>query len=354
MRRIFICYRREEAEYIAGALGRDLRARYGPDQVFRDKEDIAGGVSWKRTVLDAIDRESALLLLIGENWAEARDSNGKRRLDNADDPLRMELADALNDGAKVIPVLLGDAKMPSEAQLPPEVRFLAELNARRLRDGDWEHDLASLHEVLDASGFRPTAKSSAKLASPSFIATSILMGLGLLGLLVEDPGWDDETYVGFIGIALTALITSVFAVRDHKRRNVRPLWISKSALGVCAVSVLASIGMRSEAAERRGVGHNHPTGVEVAGLLTGAWADPNDLQFSLVQEGATVTGQYVANGSLVTLSGFVAGDQLTLDVRFATGAAGQMSLSIAPDAQSLQGGYVGPFGERSAVFLRRL
>ena len=43
MRKVFICYRRAEAEYAAGALGRELRAHFGEDQVFRDKEDIGGG-----------------------------------------------------------------------------------------------------------------------------------------------------------------------------------------------------------------------------------------------------------------------------------------------------------------------
>ena len=48
MKKIFISYRRAEAEYAAGALGRELRAVFGEDLVFRDKENIGGGVSWKR------------------------------------------------------------------------------------------------------------------------------------------------------------------------------------------------------------------------------------------------------------------------------------------------------------------
>lgn len=355
MRRIFICYRRDEAEYIAGALGRALRSHYGPDQVFRDKENIAGGASWKRTVLDAIDRDSTLLVLIGEGWAEVRDETGRRRLDNVDDPLRMELADALRDGAKVFPVLLGDARMPTEAQLPPELRYLAELNALRLRDGDWDHDLATLQKALDASGFRPVARPSQKLASPSFITMSTLLALGLLGLLGEEESeWDDTTYLGFVGLAVAALIASVFAYRDHKHRSVRAMWISKSAVGLCVLTVLASVGMREAAAARRDENEDLQPGPQDSGLITGAWMDPSGLQFSLVQQGSAVTGQYVANGSLVTLSGLVAGSQLTLDVRFATGAVGRMSLSITPDAQSIQGSYLGPFGEQSSVFLRRL
>ena len=65
MRKIFITYRRMEAEYAAGALGRELRRHFGDEQIFRDKEDIAGGVSWKQQLLHEIDKDSALLVLIG-------------------------------------------------------------------------------------------------------------------------------------------------------------------------------------------------------------------------------------------------------------------------------------------------
>ena len=53
MRKIFISYRRTD-EVAAGALGRDLRKLFGDDQIFRDKEDIGGGLSWRKEVLRAI------------------------------------------------------------------------------------------------------------------------------------------------------------------------------------------------------------------------------------------------------------------------------------------------------------
>ena len=87
MRKIFISYRRSEAEYAAGALGRELRRRFGDEQEYRDKEDIGGGATWKQLLLHEIDRDSALLVLMGKGWADVRDSQGRRRLDSADDGL---------------------------------------------------------------------------------------------------------------------------------------------------------------------------------------------------------------------------------------------------------------------------
>ena len=99
MRKIFISYRRVDAEYAAGALDRELRSYFGDEQVFRDKEDVGGGIAWRQEVLHEIDRNSVLLVLIGKDWANEKDAQGRRRLDNTDDPLRLEITDGLRDGA---------------------------------------------------------------------------------------------------------------------------------------------------------------------------------------------------------------------------------------------------------------
>ncbi|MGH8727107.1 MAG: TIR domain-containing protein, partial [Burkholderiales bacterium] len=95
MKKIFVSYRREPDQYVAGNLSRELRRQFGESQVFRDKESIEGGVSWKQHVLNEVDRDSVLLVLIGKDWSNARDTGGNRRLDKPDDPIRLEIADAM-------------------------------------------------------------------------------------------------------------------------------------------------------------------------------------------------------------------------------------------------------------------
>jgi hypothetical protein len=167
MRKIFINYRRAEAEYAAGALGRELRRHFGDDRIFRDKEDIGGGASWKRRVLDEITGESALLILIGRDWATVTDAQGRRRLDNPDDPLRMEIADGLKDGAAILPILLENAEMPADAELPEDLRAITEHNALNLRDSDWPYDLTNICRTLEKAGFQPIAPSVQTTDPPS-------------------------------------------------------------------------------------------------------------------------------------------------------------------------------------------
>lgn len=154
MRKIFISYRRID-EIAAGRLGSDLRNHFGEDRVFRDKEDIGGGLSWRKEVLRAITKQSILLVLIGKDWANATDKHGMRRLNKSDDPLRLEITAALNEQAFIIPLLLQDAEMPSEEELPSELQALAEINALKLRDGDWVNDVDRICRTLAKAGFEP-------------------------------------------------------------------------------------------------------------------------------------------------------------------------------------------------------
>ena len=152
MRKIFISYRRTD-DIAAGRLGSDLRNHFGEENVFRDKEDIGGGVSWRKEVLNTIAKNSALLVIIGKDWANATDKHGTRRLDNADDPLRLEITAALNEAAFIIPILLENADMPGEEELPSELQPLAGINALKLRDYDWKSDLDRICKTLEKVGF---------------------------------------------------------------------------------------------------------------------------------------------------------------------------------------------------------
>jgi hypothetical protein len=60
---------------------------------------------------------------------------GARRLDNADDFVRIEFASALHQDKRVkrvIPVLVGEARMPRPDELPEAIRPLARRHAVRL------------------------------------------------------------------------------------------------------------------------------------------------------------------------------------------------------------------------------
>lgn len=253
MRKVFICYRRAEAEYAAGALGRELRRTFGDEQVFRDKEDMGGGASWKQQVLRTIDRESALLVLISRGWAEIDPARGLRRLDDPDDPIRMEIRDGMADGATVIPVLLENATMPPASTLPPELQPLAEFHALRLRDGDWQNDLARICATLERTGFRALAgrgpgaapASPARGMSIKLVASYIL---GLMALIAFSGAEDRDTYHSVALFGVVAFILAGFSYHDYRRHRISHLWPTIGALAIGLITTVGGLGKAGELA----------------------------------------------------------------------------------------------------------
>lgn len=147
---VFIDYRREDTAGHAGRLYDRLSHEFGMDQVFRDVDTIEPGVDFVNAIQAAMRRSDAYICLIGPRWLGSTDVDGRRRIDNADDFVRLTLASALASGIPVIPVLVDGARMPTEAELPEDVRALVRRNALELTDTRWESDVGRLVTVLES------------------------------------------------------------------------------------------------------------------------------------------------------------------------------------------------------------
>lgn len=145
---IFISYRREDTAYIAGRLHDRLAAEFGPDRIFRDVDTMRPGADFVQKIDDAVSSCDALVAIIGDQWLNTVDKNGKRRLSNPKDWVRLEIAAALKRNILVVPVLVENARMPSEADLPAPLRRLARHHAMDLSDQRWDYEVGQLTAVL--------------------------------------------------------------------------------------------------------------------------------------------------------------------------------------------------------------
>lgn len=152
--RIFISYRRDDAAGYAGRLEEALEKRLGRGSVFRDVLDIAPGEDFAAAIRARLAGAQAVLVLIGPRWAGG-ETPGPRRIDQADDFVRLEVAIALDSGARVVPVLLPGAHMPTEADLPASLKALARRNALGLSDPHWDADIARLADAIAPPQARP-------------------------------------------------------------------------------------------------------------------------------------------------------------------------------------------------------
>ena len=173
MRSVFISYRRKDSEGEAGRLFDDLSSHFGSESVFMDVSAIEPGRDFRKAIDLSVTTCSVLLAIIGHEWTELRDPLGRRRLEDPDDFVRLELASALRRDIPVIPVLVRGARMPDIEQLPPDLKELAYRNAVELTHARWKSDvqllIRALRPYLDVPG--PDASPKNKDAADSSKAT---------------------------------------------------------------------------------------------------------------------------------------------------------------------------------------
>ena len=152
---IFISYRREDASYPAGRLYDNLHTRFPQNEIFMDVDSIKPGIDFIETIEERVGSCDVLVAVIGKRWLSAADQEGRRRLDNPEDFVRVEVGTALKRGVRVIPVLVEGAPMPPASQLPEELKPLARRNALSVSHegfrADSERLIDSVGEVLEAA-----------------------------------------------------------------------------------------------------------------------------------------------------------------------------------------------------------
>lgn len=142
--RVFINYRRRDSQAEANWLHEILSEQFGDDNVFIDTDDIPPGSDFDAVLHRQIDRCDVFLALIGMDWANAADDNGHRRLGSENDYVRLEIRAALARSVPVVPVLIGDTRMPAEIDLPADLQPLRRRHAFTLRIPDFRADAARL------------------------------------------------------------------------------------------------------------------------------------------------------------------------------------------------------------------
>lgn len=145
---IFISYRREDTAGHAGRIFDRLKEKFGRDKVFMDVAGIEPGVDFVQAIDQAVGACDVLLVIIGKKWLACTDALGNRRLDDPKDFVRLEAATALRRNIRVIPVLVQDAAMPGEGDLPDDLKKLARRQATEISDTHWDSDTQELIETL--------------------------------------------------------------------------------------------------------------------------------------------------------------------------------------------------------------
>ncbi|MEO1401527.1 MAG: toll/interleukin-1 receptor domain-containing protein [Cyanobacteria bacterium J06635_1] len=255
---IFISYRRSDSISEAGRIYDSLSAHFGQECVFKDVFDIPYGVDFVEHLDRAVSQCQILVAVIGNSWVDITNAEGKRRLDDPEDFVRIEIASALNRNILVIPLLVNDAIMPSTRQLPDDLVSLARRNAAQVRhDPDYHDDMnrvigiirdhfSLLRQSVDSSepsaATSPIANSQAQTASRKQPVPTSVITLAVLSFMNGGLSLLDAIDYDVLGTVIGVLVGLVSVGAAFCLFSLKP-WGWTVALFAQAFAIVASLGL---------------------------------------------------------------------------------------------------------------
>lgn len=146
--RIFINYRRDDSNWISLAIYNELLKYFAKECIFKDFNTIEPGCDFVLAIDDALTDCDVLLVIIGEKWLSVVNEYGMPRVNDPCDYVRIEIAKALEKRKKVIPILIDNAKMPYDADLPEDIKPLLRRQAFAIDPQRFEMDMQKLAEII--------------------------------------------------------------------------------------------------------------------------------------------------------------------------------------------------------------
>jgi len=255
--RIFISYRRSDSAAIVGHIYERLAARFKTESVFRDINKMPLGKNFYDHIKEELAGCDVVLVVVGPQWL-AVDSRGQSRIQQSDDPVRLEVEAALQSGATVIPVMVEDAALPKAMDLPESLKTFPALAGARINVEDFDHHLERLMQSIDGvleqrgkfvasfPGWAMRAATGCTLA-----ATAVLITLGTMTLLGRAPsltlGLAGVTVIS-LGLALACALAGGDAAAKRRIPLVacqrRPVAFSVAG-GALAFMLLLALGIYS-------------------------------------------------------------------------------------------------------------
>jgi hypothetical protein len=145
----FISYRRSDDPGFAGRLGDRLAQHFGKSRIFMDVDSIELGMDFSDVINHHLAQCAALVAVIGKGWLNASDAQGRMRLTDTNDYVRLEIEAALRRNILVIPVIAEGARMPHVEELPSSIQLLARRNGIEISHASFGSDTAKLIATLD-------------------------------------------------------------------------------------------------------------------------------------------------------------------------------------------------------------
>lgn len=181
--RIFISYRRADLVFARTIYGA-LADAFGRDHVFFDLLEIGTAEDFVERLNRELARTDVFIAIVGRNWHLGR------RLFDPHDFVRREIMAALDARIPAFPVFEPGVPLPSEGEIPNELRPLLRLNGPTIDAGPhFEHSLQVL--VKKVRGLLPIRRRL--LATALITAILVIVGIGAVFFIDRSRGTPPPT-----------------------------------------------------------------------------------------------------------------------------------------------------------------
>lgn len=184
---VFISYRGSDTGDWAPIVEEKLGKARRIGDVFLDEEGLRPADEWLLRLKDEINRSDCVLVLVGTGWATARSEDGATLAD-PEDVHRKEIVWALAAAAagktKLLPVLVGGARLPHSNDVDEAVRGLLDAQAARVNVATRRKDLRRLVRTI-----REVTQLETSQPRPFWLRARFLALVAALLIVVGFVGW---------------------------------------------------------------------------------------------------------------------------------------------------------------------
>jgi hypothetical protein len=115
-----------------------------------DVDTVEPGIDFVEELQRTVESCDFFLAVLGTEWLAAKDEDGQHRLSNPDDFVVLEIGSALKrSNIRVVPILVGGARMPRSTELPERLSPLTRRQALILPDIGFQQSLGRLIQSIE-------------------------------------------------------------------------------------------------------------------------------------------------------------------------------------------------------------
>lgn len=179
---VFVLCRKTRSANMIGNILNNLKAKVDVNVQLINDTFFSTDCDMEAEICLKLSECTALLAIIDKDWLSVNSENGKRKIDEPYDYVRIMIEEAMDQNIPVIPAVIEGCDLPGSDDLPSEIRGLAFYKEMVIQTGDeFNNDIDLVASSLNSIVKKSRVKNGVGLSSS---AAKKLLFLGIFGAAI--------------------------------------------------------------------------------------------------------------------------------------------------------------------------